>query len=97
VAVPLAGNGVSPQSSARHSVSLTWDGGGAQVAGYNVYRSGAAGGSYSKINASTVTANGYSDNAVTSGTTYYYTVTAIDTNGAESRYSDQAAVTVPNP
>jgi hypothetical protein len=97
VTVSLAGNGVSPQPPANHSVNLTWDSGGSQIAGYNVYRSTTTGGPYSRINASTVTPSSYSDDTVASGTTYFYTVTAIGANGAESGYSNQATVTVPTP
>ena len=86
--VPLAGTGVS------HSVSLSWDSSGA-VAGYNVYRSTVSGGPYSRINSTLVAPTNYSDQTVSSGTTYYYTVTAVGTNGIESAYSDQVSATVP--
>jgi fibronectin type 3 domain-containing protein len=33
----------------------------------------------------------YADSGLTSGTTYYYVVTAVDSNGVESPYSNQAS------
>ena len=61
---------------------------------YKVYVSGTNGGPYSPIG--TTVALSYKDLAVTSGSTYYYVVTAIDgTNNEESAYSNQASATIP--
>ncbi len=48
------------------------------VVGYYVYRSDVQGGPYTKLNSTPVTATSYADSTVTPGTTYYYTVTAVD-------------------
>jgi fibronectin type 3 domain-containing protein len=89
--VPLAGTAGS------HSVTLSWNGPGSQIAGFNVYRSTVSSGPYSRVNGTLVVPTNYSDQTVASGTTYYYTATAVDTNGAESGYSNQTTVAVPTP
>jgi len=90
--VSLAGTGVAP---AQYSVALTWDASTSTVTGYNVYRSTVSGSSYTKINSSLVAALNYTDSTVQSGTTYYYVTTAVDSNGNESVYSNEASAVVP--
>jgi hypothetical protein len=58
--------------------------------GYNAKRSTNAGGPYTTF-ASNVTGTSYIDNTVTNGTTYYYVVTAVDSNGNESANSNEAS------
>jgi fibronectin type 3 domain-containing protein len=66
------------------------------VSGYNVYRGTTSNGPYStKLNSSLVTAVGFTDSTVTDGTTYYYVVTAVDSNNVESVDSNQATAIVP--
>ena len=89
--VPLTGTGVTTT----HSVSLSWDDTGAQISGYNVYRSTISGGPYSKINGALVVPTNYSDTSVVSGTTYFYVVTAVGTSGMESAFSNQTTAAVP--
>lgn len=60
---------------------------------YYIYRSTVSGGSYSNIGSSTTT--NYVDGTVSSGTTYYYVVTALGSNGEESGYSNQATAVIP--
>ena len=69
-------------------VSLDWaDYTELPVAGYNVYRSATSGGPYNMINASLLADSVHPDASVTNGITYYYVVTALDTNSNESPYS----------
>ena len=91
VVIPLTGTGTSPQ----YSVNLFWNS-SSGVVGYNVYRSTAANGTYSKLN-STVDANtAYSDATVVSGQTYYYAATSVNSSGQESaRSTPPVAATVP--
>jgi hypothetical protein len=89
LSVPLSG------TAAQHSVALSWKDSGTGIAGYNVYRSTVSGGSYSKINSAAVVPTSYTDTNVTSGTTYYYVVTAAAPSGAESTYSNQISAKVP--
>jgi fibronectin type 3 domain-containing protein len=60
-----------------------------------IYRSTVSGGPYSLIG--TVAAgsanSSYNDRTVVAGTTYYYVVTAVNSSGAESAYSNQASAT----
>ena len=79
-----------------HSVFLSWDASSSQdVIGYNAYRGTYSGGPYAKLNSSLIATTSYVDQAVQSGYTYYYVTTAIDSQGLESVYSNQAVATVP--
>jgi hypothetical protein len=81
---------------APHSVSLSWDAStSANVDGYNVYRSTTSGGPYTKLTPSPITVTAYVDSAVTSGQTYYYASTAMDTSNVESGYSNIATAVIP--
>jgi hypothetical protein len=89
----------SPPSARSHWVVLTWDASiSTDVVGYNVYRSGVSGGPYAQLSASipagTLT---YTDTTVQAGLTYYYVVTAVDSQGNESAYSNEASALVPSP
>lgn len=92
----FSGVGKQGTQASQHSVALTWDA-STQAAGYNVYRGSKSGGPYSKINSILNPATSYTDSAVQSGQTYYYVTTAVDSQGAESSYSNQAQAVVPNP
>jgi hypothetical protein len=76
-----------------HSVSLSWN--SQSVAGYSIYRGTTAGGPYTKRTSSLLTAPDYVDATVSSGSTYYYVVTAVDASGVESGYSNQAQAIIP--
>jgi fibronectin type 3 domain-containing protein len=67
------------------------------VVGYNVYRSTVSGGPYTLLTSTPVPGTTYTDNAVQAGVTYFYVVTAVDANGNESAFSNEAPVTVPTP
>ena len=90
----LTGSGVL---SPLHSVDLSWSPSASAVAGYNIYRGGTSGGPYAKINSALNATTSYTDNSVQSGLTYYYVTTAVDGNGVESAYSNQAQALVPSP
>ena len=90
LAIPLTGTGTVTQ----YSVNLFWDS-SSGVAGYNVYRSTSANGTYSKINSSLDSNTAYTDGTVASGQTYYYAATSVSSSGLESPLSTppvQAAV-----
>jgi hypothetical protein len=90
--ISLSGTGVTPAS-----VALSWTpSSSSDVVGYNEYR-GTALGTYSKINSSPISGTTYADTTVQSGQdiTYYYVVTAVNSNGLESADSSPASVTVP--
>ena len=93
VSESLAGTGVA---SAQHSVTLTWNAStSSNVVGYNIYRSGQSGGPYAKINTALDPSTTYVDTNVQSGATYYYVVTAVDSSGRESAYSNQIKAVIP--
>jgi predicted phage tail protein len=72
-------------SGGNGSVSLSWNvpasNGGSPITGYNVYRSTSPGGEGSTPLATGLTTTNYTDSAVTNGTTYYYTVAAVNAVG----------------
>ncbi|MHC4538507.1 MAG: phosphodiester glycosidase family protein [Planctomycetota bacterium] len=77
-------------------ISLNWDDNvETDLAGYNVYRSLSSGSGYVRVNRrSLVTDSEYADTDVTSGVTYYYVVTAENTSGYESAYSDEVSASL---
>lgn len=89
----LSGSGAQQST---HTVGLVWTDSAATVSGYNVYRGTSTGGPYvSKLTASPVTSTQFTDSGLQSGQTYYYVVTAVDSNGVESVYSNQATASIP--
>jgi hypothetical protein len=90
----LTGSGTG---AARHSVALSWTASTSPVAGYNVYRSGSSGGPYTKLTSVLDASTKFVDSSVQSGLTYYYVNTAVDSHGAESKYSAQLRAAIPNP
>jgi fibronectin type 3 domain-containing protein len=85
-------------SKTPHSVTLSWQEAkspsGAPVAGYNIYRRMKGDAQYTRI-AGPLAHPPYEDRQVVSGKIYYYSVTAIDTSGRESRLSEGIRATVP--
>ena len=89
---PLTGTGVAQDA---HSVSLSWN--SVQTAvGYNVYRGNAKAGPFQEMNSSLDASTNYTDYTVVDGDTYYYVTTAVNTQGAESGYSNVAKAVIPN-
>ena len=79
-----------------NQVSLTWNASNApDFSFYSVYRSTAFGSNYSLI-ASNLTSATHLDLGVTSGTNYFYVVTATDLVGYESSFSSQVSA-IPEP
>jgi hypothetical protein len=94
LAVSATGTGTA---AVQHRVTVSWIGSSSTVVGYNLYRGSQSGGPYVPINSSLVASSGYLDGAVQAGMTYYYVVTAVDSSGVESMYSNEARATVPSP
>lgn len=90
--ISLSGFGVSASSG---QASLTWDPSPSAVAGYYVYRSTQAGGPYTRLTAALLSVTTYADATVVSGQRYCYVVTAVDSSGAESAYSNELVFTAP--
>ena len=90
-----AGTAPAP-SSAAHSVALDWNASTSAVAGYHVYRGVSTGGPYNRINRSLVTTLAYSDPTVEGGAQYFYVVTAVESDGGESAFSNEVSADIPN-
>jgi len=89
--VPAAPTGLTATAGPGvKKVSLSWTASGGATS-YNVKRSTISGGPYATV-ATGVTATSYSDMFLTSGTTYYYVVSAVNSAG-ESPNSNQASAT----
>src|SRR6266478_2749259 len=94
VTIPLAGTGGQPTA---YWTTSTWDLSTSVVVGYNVYRGTVSGGPYSVLNSTPISATTYTDSTVQSGQTYFYVVTALDSNNDESGYSTEQSVVIPVP
>lgn len=92
VIIALSGTGVSG-----HKANLSWSpSSSSNVTGYYIYRGTTSGGPYSRLNGSAPDPNTTNtDFSVQSGLTYYYVVTAVDWNGFESSYSNEASALIP--
>ena len=76
------------------SVGLDWDDNTEEsVVGYNLYRSALTGLTYSKLNDTVIGSSEYTDQDVNNGTIYYYKVTAQDSAGNESEFSNIVSAT----
>jgi hypothetical protein len=85
-----------PTAGQQSAVNLAWSPSYSQgVAGYNVYRATISAGPYTIVNKYPLNESDYVDTGVESGGTYYYVTTAVDSDGNESSFSNEAAVTAP--
>ena len=92
-AVLLSGTGT-------HDVILSWTASATSgLDGYNVYRGTTSGGeSATPLNSTPTNGTTYTDENVIAGTTYYYLVTAIASDGVTaSAASNETSATVPSP
>lgn len=84
-----------------HSVDLSWNASTSpDVSGYNLYRAPftSSCGSFSKVNAELIVSTSYTDSAVSSGGSYCYATTAVDTSSQESGFSNTVAdIQIPTP
>lgn len=94
VIINLSGTGASPVQAA-HVANLAWNPSASVVAGYNAYRGIQSGGPYTKLNSSPISNTSYADPTAASGQAYFYVVTAVDSLGSESDYSNEVSATIP--
>jgi len=88
--------GVVTLAGESHSVALTWTASSSVVVGYNIYRGTTNGGPYSlQLDQSPISGTSFTDVTVQAGQTYYYVVTAVESGGTESVYSNQASASIP--
>lgn len=81
-----APTGVATSGATASSMVVAWAG-ISGAAGYHVYRNG------NRVTAAPVAATSYTDSGLAAATTYSWTVTAVDANGAESAASAPATGT----
>jgi hypothetical protein len=93
IQIPLSGTGT--QTSAQHTVSLSWTPSISQVIGYFVYRRTGTNGSFAKLESSINSSSSFTDNTVVDGQTYFYVVTALSPADVESEFSTPVSVTIP--
>jgi hypothetical protein len=94
LAIPITGTAVSAPI---HQVVLQWAPTSSPVLGYNAYRATVSGGPYTKLTNPATTQAIYTDLNVQAGGSYFYIVTAVGTDLAESVPSNEAKTTVPVP
>jgi hypothetical protein len=92
--LPAAPTGLKATALAQHGkIKLTWtQSTSPNITTNNVYRSTVSGGPYALVRSIAATTSN-TDSGLTTGTTYYYVVTAVDSNGVESPGSNQASAT----
>lgn len=94
-AVPTAPTGLSATAPKHTSgqIKLSWtQSPSPNITNNKVYRSTTNGGPYALVTTLSATTS-YTDTGLTSGMTYYYVVTAVNSSGLESSYSTQASAT----
>jgi hypothetical protein len=92
--ISVLGNAVQPTS---HSVTLNLASSSPNGVGYNVYRSSASNGPFTKLNPQPFAPPIYTDSTVLTHLTYYYVATSVDSAGNETPYSNQVSATIPAP
>ncbi|RKP44493.1 hypothetical protein D7Z26_26650 [Cohnella endophytica] len=92
LSAPNTPTGLQASASGTASIDLSWTASN-DATGYNVYRSTTQNGTYMLLNTTApVTGTSYSDTGLSAGTTYYYKVTSVNSEG-ESGYSTAANAT----
>ncbi len=91
-AAPASPTGLSASTVSTSGIDLTWIS-VTGAASYNIYRSAASDGTYTKINTSTVSTTSYSDTGLIAGTAYYYKVSAVNGTGESGASSYATAGT----
>jgi len=89
---PAAPSGLTAGGVGR-SVVLGWSAGSeSDLAGYNVYRSTTAGSGFALLNDDLLSTPEFTDNDSSCYITYYYAVTAVDTDSLESSFSNVVSI-----
>ncbi len=86
----------SNPTSTNGTATLSWDASErADLAGHKIYQATAPGAYGAPIAAVPVNVTDYTVTGLESGTTYFFTVTAYNTDGAESSFSNEVRKTIP--
>lgn len=87
---------LSNLASTNRTATLSWDAGeGSDIVGYKIYRATAPGAYGAPIATVPQNVTSYTVTGLESRTTYFFTVTAYASNGAESSFSNEASKAVP--
>ncbi|OQW32250.1 MAG: hypothetical protein A4E19_19650 [Nitrospira sp. SG-bin1] len=82
----------SPAVIADGTATLSWDASaGADVAGYKIYHATASGAYGAPVATVTMDVTNYTMTGLENGTTYFFVVTAYNTDGAESSFSNEVS------
>ena len=81
----------------QHHAMLSWTPSSSSVIGYKVYRGAQSSGPYGLLNSAIVNAETFTDSTVASGQTYFYVVSAVDSAGLESTFSNESVAVIPSP
>jgi fibronectin type 3 domain-containing protein len=78
------------------AATLSWDASrGSDAAGYKIYQATAPGAYGAPIATVPMTVTNYTVTGLEAGTTYFFTVTAHNADGAESSFSNEVSKTIP--
>lgn len=90
----IEGGHVKTLPNGRPGIGIRWEGAkGSELVGFNMYRSTTKGKGYVLVGSPT--SDTFEDADVKPGATYYYVVTAVDSNFKETAYSNEISVLVP--
>ena len=89
-ALKVSGSGAP---SSPPAVNLNWTPSSTTYASFDIFRGSVSGGPYAQINSSLTPS--FTDTNITSGQTYFYVVTEVDSSGTQSTYSNEAAARIP--
>jgi cellulose 1,4-beta-cellobiosidase len=88
---PAAPTSLTASSPQKRKITLNWtQSGSPNISSNKVYRATVNGGPYT-LRTTIPAATTYSETGLTSGATYYYVVTAVNSSSVESSYSAQAS------
>ncbi|HMS85495.1 MAG TPA: fibronectin type III domain-containing protein [Nitrospira sp.] len=78
------------------TATLSWDpNAGTDIVGYKIYIATASGAYETPIATTSIDVTTYTIAGLTPGTTYFFVVTAFDTDGTESPFSNEASTVIP--
>jgi hypothetical protein len=78
----------------KETLLLSWSGSGESAQGYHLFRRTARQTTYSQITSQPVTSLSFLDGNLSSGETYFYKVTAVNTDGCSSGDSNEISVSM---
>lgn len=86
----------SNPTSTNQTATLSWGAGeGSDLVGYKIYQATAPGAYGEPIATVPMNVTSYAVSGLKSGTTYFFTVTAYQSNGTESPFSNEVSKTIP--